>query len=198
MSVLAQARSRSRAPILRDVAPDVVGRLFTYGFVHPRLRAAASLRAVANAAAVPRTLRDDDDSGAPWTAGFIKGAFSAPAVLHGAKLFEEPGKGYPHAVLTESGSDAVVGRLFWWPTHDQFLRQLKYADAIEEYEPDGSGLYDRGVAEVRVTGPAVRVGGGEAPNSGVEATALAAFYFQRRVARGSVAVPGGDWLRRHR
>lgn len=119
-------------------------------------------------------------------------------MLRGAKLYEEPGKGYPHAVLCEGGDDAVVGRLFWWPTQEEFGQKLDYADAIEEYEPDGSGLYDRGVANVRVTGPAVRVGGGDAPGSDVGDSALAVFYFQRRVAPGSVAVPGGDWLRRRR
>lgn len=151
--------------------------------------------------AARRTLRDDDDSGAPWTRGFIQGAFVAPAALHGAKLFQEPGKAYPFVVLSDDADARVLGRLFWWPTEAEFAVQLAFADDIEEYEPDGSGLYDRGIARVEVLGAPVAMGGGSAPaieGADDAGCVLAGFYFQKHVPPGSVAIPGGDWLLRAR
>lgn len=159
------------------------------------------------------TLRDDDDSGAPWTATFTHGCEGRPAVLRGAALFMEPGLGYPFVAITGREEDRTVGRLLSWTSWGSaaFKQKLRQADDIEDVD---RGLYDRRVATFRPTPPAEAAGdarGGadatvkdttsasEAAGVSVEVTGVsveAHFYFQTAVPDTAVRVPGGDWLRR--
>lgn len=59
--------------------------------------------------AVYGTLRDDDDSGAPWTRAFITGVAATPytARVDGFVMFQQPSVSWPFAVPQEGGSIVV-------------------------------------------------------------------------------------------
>ena len=99
---------------MADRAHTPIARMFTYG-----------------------TLRDDDDSGAQWTAEWIAGAISHAAHMEGLQLFlPKHDAPYPGAMLVDSPEVAGAGRLMSWPDPATWSAKLHAADAIEKYDPD--------------------------------------------------------------
>lgn len=101
------------------------------------------------------TLRDDDDSGASWTANWIAGHSSAVnAKIYGYKMYKHPSCNYPFAIQTnDEMNNFMIGRLL---TFDEslFAIKLKEADLIEGYDEendasDGLG-YQRVVVDAHI------------------------------------------------
>lgn len=126
------------------------------------------------------TLRDDDDSGSPWTGPWIANCIAKDGQCSGYKMFQERNLNYPYAVKTDNPNDVLIGRVLTWKDSATILAKLKSADDIEEYE-DGNpdSLYQRTVVDINGT-PCY-------------------LYYQnpsQSVIDRSVAVPNNDWLQR--
>jgi len=137
------------------------------------------------------TLRDDDNSGAPWTKPWIQGVIGQDAFVRGVRLFQEEGVTWPYVVLSPSQRDVVHGRLLHWKDGDTFAARLRASDEIEEYEPGNSfSLYQRTVIKVYLSTKNGSTGHTGSPQK-------AWMYYQRRITPHSSLVPGGDWMLRH-
>ena len=128
------------------------------------------------------TLRDDDDSGSPWTGPWIANCNAKDGQCPGYKMFQEKHLNYPYAVKTGDPNDVLIGRVLTWNDSATILAKLKSADDIEEYE-DGNpdSLYQRTVVDIDGT-PCY-------------------LYYQnpsQSVIDRSVAVPNNDWLQRQK
>ena len=147
--------------------------------------------------AVYGTLRDDDDSGAPWTRAFIAGRCSSAAgVVRGARLFHITDLNYPCAIVTNDVADHIHVRVLQWEPR-AFEAKLREADGIEGYVEDDEehSEYVRRKVDVHLTREEQR--GEEGRGAEVRpawiyiATALERF--------GHVEpLPHGDWMRRRR
>ena len=139
--------------------------------------------------AVYGTLRDDDDSAAPYTKSFLSNVqHIEAATLAGFKLFQPLFLPYPYAVHTGNPDDCIVVRLLHWTDEETFARKLKEADAIEQCDEDGVGLqYRRSMVRVRV-----------------HSNEITAFVYQANMPADAAIpddwalIPSGDWLQRPR
>ncbi|CAF2526197.1 unnamed protein product [Rotaria sp. Silwood2] len=124
------------------------------------------------------TLRDDDNSGAPWTKDFIKNINHATTgKIVGYQLLGHPIITYPFAIYTGDPNDSIVVRLLSWPSKEQFQEKINQADIIEGDE------YERKVVEVLVENE----------------TKLAYIYISKSKLfdKNWKVIPSGDWLKRH-
>ena len=142
--------------------------------------------------AVYGTLRDDDDSGAPWTSAFVANRTSAlPGVVRGVRLFHITDLHYPCAILSHDVRDHIHVRVLEWDV-GAFAEKLKEADQIEGYtEGDEEGSeYVRRKVDVEL--------GGE--GEGGEGVKPAWIYVATKLEKfGAVEeLPHGDWMRRTR
>lgn len=81
------------------------------------------------------TLRDDDDSGATWTAPFLldlppNSAFDG--IVKGFRMVRNQVHNYPYALKTDNDEDLLVVRVLTFPA-EIFSRKLAEADVIEMY-----------------------------------------------------------------
>ena len=150
--------------------------------------------------AVYGTLRDDDDSGAPWTAAFIadrRAAFSG--LVRGVRLYHITELHYPCAIITDDVQHHIHVRVLQWDAAT-FPAKLREADLIEGYREDDeeASEYVRRKVEVEVTGREGGGGGSGGEGSGVVLSAW--IYIAKQLERfGSVEeLPHGDWMRRRR
>ncbi|CAF1358527.1 unnamed protein product [Rotaria sordida] len=126
------------------------------------------------------TLRDDNDSGAPWNPPFIQGIASATTGrVTGYRLFFNPKLNYPFAISTGDANDSVVVRVLAWPTREQFEQKLDEADKMEGVD------YERKMVDVFI----------ESSSNTIQAH----FYVARSelIDDQCQLIPSGDWLRRH-
>jgi gamma-glutamylcyclotransferase (GGCT)/AIG2-like uncharacterized protein YtfP len=141
------------------------------------------------------SLRPDDDSGMPWTEEAVRGMRGQPATIQGAKLFVDT---YASLVLDDDKTDGTNNLVVGWvltANNDLFQEKMKYFDRIEGYDPDGSGLYERAVARVRLGDPAKAIGGNPI---GEQGTCLRAFVYHRPDCNKECLIESGDWLCRDR
>jgi gamma-glutamylcyclotransferase (GGCT)/AIG2-like uncharacterized protein YtfP len=143
--------------------------------------------------AVYGTLRDDDDSGADWTQGFIKGHESIIAgKVTGYSLYKNSRENWPYALKHAPGSSSGEGvcvRVISFPA-DLFPQKLIEADDIENFDPANpeSSMYQREVVTVSTASGPRR----------------ALLYHVTRLREGEdggwtwTPLPGDDWLRRPR
>lgn len=82
------------------------------------------------------TLRDDDDSGAPWTQAFIEGASDCfGGCVPGFKMYVCEAFAWPFAVYTGTHEDLLVVRVISFFADRQLARKkLSDADKIEDYD----------------------------------------------------------------
>jgi len=126
------------------------------------------------------TLRDDDDSGAPWTRNFVADVDKAqPATMACVQLYRNPRLPYPFALLTGVQEHITVGRLLTWHDAALFVSKLQQADTIEGYRPDGTGEYARTILPARL---------------GCGHVQQAYVYYQQKNASAEL-IEGGDWLK---
>jgi gamma-glutamylcyclotransferase (GGCT)/AIG2-like uncharacterized protein YtfP len=168
------------APLPSNLSPSPL-------FLPPHLVANASS---INCFAVYGTLRDDDDSGAAWTAGFIAGMNSARSgVVRGLRLFHIAALNYPCAIVTNDASHHIHVRVLSYPAA-AFAAKLRTADGIE---------YVRRKVSVELI---AEDGGGKKQQAecSLKETVDAWLYVATRLeAFGEVLeLPHGDWLRRSR
>jgi len=142
--------------------------------------------------AVYGTLRDDDDSGAPWTAPFVADVDVATfGAVRGCKMFWSKTLNYPFATLTHDPADIVRVRVLHWTDGAAFAAKVAAADAIEGFiaADETASEYVRRAVHVDMTDRAVfscdRI--------------IAYMYFAATASAvdGAVEVIGGDWLTRH-
>ncbi|CAB9513252.1 expressed unknown protein [Seminavis robusta] len=76
-----------------------------------------------------------------------------------------------------------------------FQRKLKHFDSIEGYVPDGSGLYQRAIADAFLGDPKRTLGG---EPIGEEGSVVRAYVYHRPDCNKSKQIPSGDWLQRDR
>ena len=150
--------------------------------------------------AVYGTLRDDDDSGAAWTAGFISGLSSARSgVVRGLRLFQVCSLNYPCAIVTNDASHHIHVRVLSYPAA-AFPAKLRMADRIEGYHAgrEEDSEYVRRKVSVELMADE----GGEKQGEGCsekETVASWLYVATRLEAFGKVVeLPHGDWLRRSR
>lgn len=134
------------------------------------------------------SLRPDDDSGMPWTKEAVKGMRGQPATVPKAKLFMDR---FAALVFDDDATQAVVG---WVLTSEQsfFQEKMNQFDAIEGYEPDGSGLYQRAVVNVCLGDPTKSIG----VPIGEKNTVVRAYVYHRPNCSKELQIESGDWLRR--
>ena len=88
---------------------------------------------IPNGFSVYGTLRDDDDSGAAWTAKFLKGmdkSKAQTAYVKGFRLYQNKVDNYPFALLTNNVDDMITTRLISFEP-DLLPSKLVEADEIE-------------------------------------------------------------------
>ena len=139
------------------------------------------------------TLRDDDDSGAVWTAGWTAGCTARNGKVYGFKLYvQSRGASYPFAARSDNEYDCVVGRIVTWADSETVDAKRKKADQIEGYDDffgNTQSLFQRKVVHVE-----------DVDNGGEKVEAI--MYFQDAPVRqmhqmpGREEVPIGDWLQR--
>eukprot|EP00486_Rosalina_sp_Unknown_P013850 CAMPEP_0201595522 /NCGR_PEP_ID=MMETSP0190_2-20130828/192500_1 /ASSEMBLY_ACC=CAM_ASM_000263 /TAXON_ID=37353 /ORGANISM="Rosalina sp." /LENGTH=568 /DNA_ID=CAMNT_0048055543 /DNA_START=24 /DNA_END=1730 /DNA_ORIENTATION=- len=131
------------------------------------------------------TLRDDDDSEAPWTAGWVDGCKAGNAKLYGFKMYHDKHGKYPFAVKTGDNKDFIVGRMITFDG-ETFQSKLSRADEIEGYRGSDSDLYHREIVEIENI---------DDNNKKLKAV----FYFKdapKDLKTAYDEVPNGDWLQR--
>ncbi|CAF0981611.1 unnamed protein product [Rotaria sp. Silwood1] len=124
------------------------------------------------------TLRDDDNSDAPWTKNFIKDINPATTGrVVGYRLLGHPIITYPFAIHTGDPSDSIIVRLLSWPSKEQFKEKINQADIIE------GDAYERKEVEVLVKNE----------------IKLAYIYISKSTSLDEnwKVIPSGDWLKRH-
>ncbi|CAF3514791.1 unnamed protein product [Rotaria sp. Silwood1] len=146
------------------------------------------------------TLRDDDNSDAPWTKNFIKVSClfflkyfllkmnnfivllkdinpATTGRVVGYRLLGHPIITYPFAIHTGDPSDSIIVRLLSWPSKEQFKEKINQADIIE------GDAYERKEVEVLVENE----------------TKLAYIYISKSTSLDEnwKVIPSGDWLKRH-
>lgn len=130
------------------------------------------------------TLRDDDDSGAPWTKQWIADCVACNGTLHNAMMYQDPDVPYPYVVLSE-GDGAVKGRLVTFSDDDLFMKRLREADVIEgcvEGTPESECWYHRVVLPVTKD----------------DGTAVQAYVYVHKAKRPHAkVVPHCDWIKRN-
>ena len=147
--------------------------------------------------AVYGTLRDDDDSGAPWTTAFIANRKAAlPGRVRGVRLFHIAHLNYPCAIVSNDPQHHIHVRLLQWDA-SSFPAKLREADLIEGYredDEDGSE-YVRRKVDVELSG-----GGEGSAGEGSGMVVPAWMYIAVQLERfGAVEeLPHGDWMRRRR
>ena len=116
----------------------------------------------------------------PWTKSFSKGLTARRGSIGHARLYEDE---YASVVLGE-GADAsarVVGFVLGCADEKTFAAHLRKADKIEGYNPQGGGLYERAVVDVRLE----------------DGETVAAYVYHRPDCKRSKRLWSGDWLKRH-
>ncbi|CAF3325877.1 unnamed protein product [Rotaria socialis] len=124
------------------------------------------------------TLRDDDNSGAPWTHNFIKDISGATSgTVAGYQLFDNASLNYPFAVFTGNPKDTIVVRLLSWQSKEEFQKKIHEGDILEGDE------YERKVVEVLSENK----------------TKFAYIYVSKSKSLDAdwKIIPSGDWLRRN-
>mmetsp|Transcript_102775 Transcript_102775/g.125629 ORF Transcript_102775/g.125629 Transcript_102775/m.125629 type:complete len:218 (+) Transcript_102775:93-746(+) len=95
------------------------------------------------------TLRDDDNSNAPWTKEWTNNCNSIPAFIKGFKLYQHCDESFPFAIRSYNNNDIIKGRLIYWNNIYEFIDKLKMADEIEEYTPNNiHSMYIRNVVNI--------------------------------------------------
>jgi gamma-glutamylcyclotransferase (GGCT)/AIG2-like uncharacterized protein YtfP len=125
------------------------------------------------------TLRDDDDSGAPWTASWVKDGKGIGAKVFGYKMFLE--YSYP-AVMQSDEKDFVVGRRITFPP-ELFKEKLRIADEIENYDEndESNADYLRGKCIAKCE----------------DGDHICYIYYKKTLDNHNAKlIPGGDWNRR--
>lgn len=96
-----------------------------------------------SAFAVYGTLRDDDDTGATWTAKFIEGSDRAgirTGRVRGFEMHSNRDHNWPYALWTPTArASSIVVRYIPFPACE-FPSMLSYADSIENYDPATAAL----------------------------------------------------------
>ena len=137
------------------------------------------------------TLRDDDDSGAFWSKGWISDTInSQTGTLNGFKILKNRRENFPFAIRTDNNDDYIVGRLLTWKK-DVFIQKLLRADQIEGYNPkanENDCFYLRKVVNVQTTNNDIM---------------QAYVYYQKPkeslqdLLQYCDILPQNDWLKRH-
>ncbi|CAF1099912.1 unnamed protein product [Adineta ricciae] len=124
------------------------------------------------------TLRDDNDTNAPWAKNFTNDmSYAITGKLTGYQLFAHSSLTYPFAIYTGNSSDSIVVRLLGWPSREQFAQKITQADLIEGDD------YERKIVEVLVNDNEIK---------------HAYIYVPKlKVPDQSwIRIPSGDWLQR--
>eukprot|EP01083_Nonionella_stella_P044544 119905_1 len=128
------------------------------------------------------TLRDDDDSGAPWTEDWISNGIAQDGRLYKYRLYKEMLDDYPFVIRTNNKYDYVNGRLISWSDPQLFKQKLAAADKIE------GNLYDSDRSIVDVMDEEGKM-------------VQAHVYYRKIQSRDELEfcdqIPDGDWLKRH-
>jgi len=152
------------------------------------------------------TLRDDNDSGARWTAKWTKNiSFACPAKVYGFKMFQCKKLNYPFALRTGNKHDVIVGRFVTFHDANVFNHKLMEADKIEHYDatqPDHEeNAYVRDIVDVELVEPHHRIREEffGAANDDLSAKQAIIYYQRSGVSPMAqcVEIPNGDWLDRH-
>merc|ERR1711933_53179 len=134
------------------------------------------------------TLRDDDNSGAPWTAYWTKNvSFCSYAKVYGFKMYKSKKANYPFAIQTNNPNDYIMGRLLQWNNPNTFQQKLLEADHIENYDENDFDGYTRSIMDV------------ETIQDGITDCTKAIMYFQQFGTKSLIncdEVPDGDWMNR--
>ncbi|UJR09132.1 hypothetical protein I4U23_013379 [Adineta vaga] len=125
------------------------------------------------------TLRDDNDSYAPWAKDFTKNiSHAVTGKLAEYRLYGHPKMNYPFAVHTGDPNDTIVVRLLSWPSKEEFAEKIIQADMIEGDE------YERKIVEVSVKDNGIKY----------------AYVYVSKLKISDktwTKIPSGDWLQRH-
>merc|ERR1719242_2575235 len=172
-----------------------IRRSYNYGPVmglHPKynkaLQSKKHSRSNVNRFFVYGTLRDDDNSGAPWTAYWTKNAsFCSYAKVYGFKMYKSKKLNYPFALQTNNPNDYITGRLLQWNHKATFDQKLLEADHIENYDENSFDGYTRSIMDVEII------------QDGITDCTKAVMYFQKFGTQSLIncdEVPNGDWMNR--
>eukprot|EP00483_Globobulimina_turgida_P007910 UN07926 len=138
------------------------------------------------------TLRDDDDSGALWTAKWTKDvSYACNAKVYGFKMYKERKLKHPFALRTHNNNDYMIGRLLQWNDKQIFYEKVLEADDIEDYDDthpyDEENEYVRDIVDVHLMDSNNKV--------------LQAILYYQQVGvtplNNCDEMPNGDWMDRH-